>query len=203
MPSLRWTITGARRCELEVRAGQAKWNCPASEEMGAPSTADGAESGRRLLWVVINHSRQMSWSGGGQRKKKLSGSVGTRRNEIGAGAGQRGQEGKDHADAEQRPGRSAPRGAGRTWGRGRVSASPASPPGCRRSLGARGVGRRCRANPGQGLPAAPWAASAAAAGNSRASARLGHPGHPGHPRLPACPGRASPPPADLATSLRL
>lgn len=40
-PSLRWTITGARRGKLEVRAGQAKWNCPASNAMGAPGVAEG------------------------------------------------------------------------------------------------------------------------------------------------------------------
>ena len=54
-PYLRW----ARLGELEVRAGQAKWNCPASNGMGAPGAAEGklGLGGASCGWLLTPHSK--------------------------------------------------------------------------------------------------------------------------------------------------
>ena len=119
-------------------------------------------------------------------------SLGTRRNEIGAGAGKRGQEGKDHADAKRLPGGQPRAGLGGPGARG-LQAEP------RRAQ--RPQARESQPRPG------PSRSSSGCLGRSprgRQGTRAAGPPRPSQsPQAPACPGRASPPPADLATSLRL
>lgn len=119
-------------------------------------------------------------------------SLGTRRNKIGAGVGKRGQEGKDHADTKRLPGGQPRAGLGGLGARG-LQAEP------RRAQ--RPQARESQPRPG------PSRSSSGCLSRSRRGqqgTRAAGPPRPSQsPQAPACPGRASPPPADLATSLRL
>lgn len=102
-----------------------------------------ARSGRHRLWVVTNHSQQMSWSR--RRVKQEAERVAEGRQGTGLGrVGVRQQEGKDHA--ERRAGRSAPHPTGGPRAGGTYWHLPPS-------LGAAGGARACPALAGAADPA--------------------------------------------------
>lgn len=182
------------------KTGRVGGSCRASQAELSGKQWDGrargcggkAGCGRRLLWVVINHSQQMSWSRrGGYRKKKLRRSLGDDKEWDWGRSG----------EEKNRRGRST-QTLSRRW-----DVSPAFR--CR-GTGA-GVGI---SDLPAGLQAEPERARLRHALQSQPRQllrlpRLQPPGTAGPPRpsptprLPACPGRASRSPADLATSLRL
>ena len=125
LPSLR----GTRRGELQMRAGQAKWNCPArpAKRVGVPRAADGAGSGRRLLWVAANHSQQMSWSRREEEEEseRIAGDEKESEGRCGEAEDRRGR--KNHADAERPRGSQPCAGLGGSGARGAASSLSLGP----------------------------------------------------------------------------
>ena len=131
LPSLR----GTRRGELQMRAGQAKWNCPArpAKRGGVPRAADGAGSGRRLLWVAANHSQQMSWSRREEEEEseRIAGDEKESEGRCGEAEDRRGR--KNHADAERPRGSQPCAGLGGSGARGAAGGARVRP-GARQTL---------------------------------------------------------------------
>ncbi|CAI9153502.1 unnamed protein product [Rangifer tarandus platyrhynchus] len=113
-----------------MRAGQAKWNCPArpAKRLGVPRAADGAGSGRRLLWVVVNHSQPVSWSRRGEEEEeseRVAGDEKESEGRCGEAEDRRGR--KDHADAERPLGSQPCAGLGGSGARGAAGGARVRP----------------------------------------------------------------------------
>lgn len=180
-PSLRWARR--RRVRGSCRASQVELS---SQQRDGRARGCGGKAGcgRCLLWVVTNPSQQISWSRRLEEKEARRFAGGRQGRGLGQVRGGE-QEGKDHADAERRPGGQRHVRLQGPWGTVAGVGISGLPAGLQAAPERAGLRPAQQSQPRKGPPRS--------SSGCRGCSLRGQQGHPGHPRHPRFPVQAAPP----------